>query len=470
MDGIKPFILPKINRKLPTWGSWHSLAAFGLPMLVYLCTLAPTVFNLDSAELTTAAATAGLTRATGYPLYLTLGYLWTHLPIGDVGYRMNLLSAFSAALTLLLCERILQHLGVRTAPKFAALGALAFSKFFWALALIAEVYTLQTALMAFMILAVLRWSKNPTPWRLSLVGLAIGLGLSHHLATLLLLPGILFYIIVSHAGQLKNWKALGLFGAGILLGISFYVYLPLRYLAAPAFNYAGGYDETGIFHPLNLTNLKELWWLVTGRSFASAMFAYSLPALWKELFHFCTSLSGAFFILGIGPGLLGFGLLLKDNWKVGSFFILIFAAHVAFFSDYRVADKELMYLPAYMVWALCLGVGYDRLLAWVSPAGTGQSRSPRPAWLLSGLMLATVLLALGWNWSLVDLSHDYSTRERGEAILSTVEPNAIILGYWDTVPIIQYLQLVEGQRPDVQAINRFMISPENMSKLILNKI
>jgi hypothetical protein len=51
---------------------WRGLAAFALPLLVYVLTLAPTIYNLDSAELTTAAATGGLVRATGYPVYLML--------------------------------------------------------------------------------------------------------------------------------------------------------------------------------------------------------------------------------------------------------------------------------------------------------------------------------------------------------------------------------------------------------------
>ncbi|MCJ7659917.1 MAG: DUF2723 domain-containing protein, partial [Anaerolineales bacterium] len=71
---------------------WGSLVAFLLAFVLYILTLAPTIFNLDSAELTTAVATGGIVRATGYPLYLVLGSLWKFLPIGDLGYRMNLCS------------------------------------------------------------------------------------------------------------------------------------------------------------------------------------------------------------------------------------------------------------------------------------------------------------------------------------------------------------------------------------------
>jgi hypothetical protein len=85
-------------------------------------------------------------------------------------------------------------------------------------------------------------------------------------------------------------------------------------------------------------------------------------------------------------------------------------------------------------------------------------------------MLAAVLLAVGWNWSLVDLSDDWSTREQSEEILHLVESNAIVFGWWETIPGIQYLQLVEGQRPDVLAINRFLISGEDMMAMIEEEV
>ncbi|HSR31627.1 MAG TPA: hypothetical protein VLY63_13760, partial [Anaerolineae bacterium] len=60
--------------------------------------------------------------------------------------------------------------------------------------------------------------------------------------------------------------------------------------------------------------------------------------------------------------------------------------------------------------------------------------------------------------------------ERGEAILRSVEPDALILGWWDTAPVVEYLQLVEDQRPDVQTINRFLIAREDMVRLVQREV
>ncbi len=79
-------------------------------------------------------------------------------------------------------------------------------------------------------------------------------------------------------------------------------------------------------------------------------------------------------------------------------------------------------------------------------------------------------VALAWNWRIVDLSDDRSTRERGEAILEHAGEGALIFGWWDTVPVIQYLQLVEGQRKDVRAVNRFLIAEKDLVHVIEKEV
>jgi len=453
-----------------------SAVSFLLPWGIYLVTLAPTVFNLDSAELTTAAATGGLTRATGYPLYLSLGWLWSKLPFGDVGYRMNLLSAVSAALTLLLCDRILLRLGVRPVARLAAVGLLAFSKYFWQLALIAEVYTLQTAIMAGLILGLLRWSDQPSPLRFGLVGLCVGLGLSHHMSTVLLLPGVAFFSVASHPRQVFTMKNLAAGLAGAFLGLVFYLYLPLCYLAEPSFNYAGVYDAAGIFHAENLASVSGIWRMMTGASFAPMMFGYSGVGMWQETHHFLVFLAGTYLAIGIGPGILGAWQSFRSKWKIGVMLTLMFVGHAFFFINYRAIDKELMYLPAYLIWMLWIGLGFELILAWNDreplnkPLLFAKKQLNAANLVLSGVMAAAVIFALVLNWRLVDLSENRDARMLGEEILQTLPLGALYFGYWDTVPVLQYLQLVEGQRTDVQAINRFLIAPEAMAEWIRREL
>ena len=448
--------------RLPA-ADWRAAAAFGLPFALYLLTLAPTVYNLDSVELTTAAATGGLVRATGYPLYLLVGRLWSWLPLGDVGYRMNLFSAFNGALTIFLADRLLRRLNVGPWAALGALGLLATATHFWALSLVAEVYTLHTALMAGLLLSLMHWSGHPTPTRLGLVGLMLGLGLSHHAATVLLIPGCAFYVIAVARRRAFTPRALLAALGGVLLGSSLYLYLAWRSTMLPVFNYVGSYDAHGMFHPIDLRRPEGMWWLISGRAFAGQMLGYRGEALWREIVAYARLLWRAFFAVGLGPGLLGLIVLMRRDWKLGGLLLAMFAFNAAFYIDYRVVDKDTMFLPTYLIWAVWLGVGYQWLIAWTQGAGLGRSWG---LWLMSGVVAGAVLAATLWNWRLVNLSNDWSARERGEAILRQVEPDALVFGWWDTVPVVEYLQLVEGQRPDVKAVNRFLVPYEALTEWV----
>lgn len=452
---------------------WRSAAAFYLPLLIYTFTLAPTIYNLDSAELTAAAGSGGLVRSTGYPLYLALGTLWSKLPVGDIGYRMNLFSAVCGAFTILHADRILRRWHVGPWATFGSLGLLATGVFFWGLSLVAEVYTLHTALMAAIILSLLRWRERPTPVRLGISGLLFGLGLSHHLATTLLVPAtVVFVLSVSPGSAIKPRSLLSAL-IGLLVGLSPYFLLPLRQLGSPVFNYVGVYDANLVFHQVDLWNLSGMWWLVTGQSFSGQMFAYRGWEIWEQTRNFMQELWRAFFAIGIGPALIGLGLAFRParqisssnfpniDWRAGLLLVLMFIGSAGFYINYRVVDKDTMYLPAYLIWALWLGIGLQALLDWTKTGASSQIRDRSQA-IMQFAISAGVLLALVWNWQIVDLGRDWSTRSRGEAILAQVDQGAVVFGWWDTVPIVQYLQFVEAQRPDILAVNRFLISPEDL--------
>jgi hypothetical protein len=451
--------------ELVTRISWRAVAAFAVPFLVYLLTMAPTIYNLDSAELTTAAHTGGIVRATGYPLYLMIGRIWSQIPIGDVGFRMNLLSAVSGAATVFMVERILSRWRLSNWALLGALGLLAFSTFFWAMSLIAEVYTLHAFLMTVVIWLLLRWGDQPTPARLAMVGLVMGLSAGHHAATVLLAPACVFYVLTVAPRQALQPKAILLTVGALVLGLSSYLYLPYLLSFNPQFNYAATYNAAGELVPVNLHTPDGLWWLISGKAFAGSMMGYTPAEFWQESVAYGVHLWRAFFAIGITPGLIGIVLLFRRNWRVGGMLALMFLANAIFYTNYRVIDKETMFLPTYVVWAIWLAVGLQWLLDWVQDHPEAALR----AWGYRVVCIAIVCAVGGSllvNWSQVDLRNDYSTRLRGEWILKEVPRNAVVFGWWETVPVVQYLQMVEGERPDVLAINRFLIGYDEMESFV----
>ena len=77
------------------------LLVFVSALGVYLLTLAPTVTLVDSGELILACHSLGIAHPPGFPLYVLIGHLFAQLPFDHVAYRLNLTSAFFAALTTL---------------------------------------------------------------------------------------------------------------------------------------------------------------------------------------------------------------------------------------------------------------------------------------------------------------------------------------------------------------------------------
>src|SRR5512135_405422 len=184
---------------------------------VYLLTLAPTVTFWDSGELITASAVLGIPHQPGYPLFGVMGRLFSFIPIGNVAYRVSLLSAFSCALAVWVVYRVLIALakdkdqeksvqvgkGERAGAGRGAMGliaipsllalVLAFVRVYWSQAVVAEVYALNAVFTALLVLVYV----NAAQGRLAsarffmLSGLIAGLGVVNHESFVLYAPGIL---------------------------------------------------------------------------------------------------------------------------------------------------------------------------------------------------------------------------------------------------------------------------------------
>ncbi|MFN8455430.1 MAG: DUF2723 domain-containing protein, partial [Anaerolineae bacterium] len=183
-----------------------ALAAF----LLYCLTLAPTVLEADGGEFQFVPWLPGIAHPTGYPLYVLLGWLWTHLCfVGEVAWRMNLLSAVLAGATVGIVYAVARHVLDATfleTPVIArviaaALAALllAVSPTFWSQAVIAEVYALHALFVAGLLwvgLKTLKVSKTFRVWSgwAGLLAFTLGLSLAHHRTIILLWPALAVFL------------------------------------------------------------------------------------------------------------------------------------------------------------------------------------------------------------------------------------------------------------------------------------
>lgn len=396
-----------------------------IALALYIKTLSPSVYTFDSAELAAGAYSLGIVHATGYPLYLMLAKVFTLLvPLGDIAYRVNLFSAICAALALAVLRRLIFKLTASPSAALFAAAVFGLSYPFWSEAVVAEVYTLHILFLTLSLLLALRWRESGLAADFVLLSFIFGLSFGNHMSTILLTPG-LGLLIMKRPPPLRLWVA-GV--VAFAMGPLAYLYLPVRYAATPALNYA---PLLGV----DLGTLRGVIWMMRGEMFAESMFGYGPADLPGEFFEFLELLVLTFFGIGVVVAAIG----AREQWRQDrSLFIalsLIAGANTIFYLNYRVFDKDTMFLPVFVIVALWLGIGLKVL----------SERSPAVRWgAVAGLALMLIV-----NYPRVDLSGSTIAREFATRQLQAVPPNAVIVGGWIDITPLQYLQVVEDIRPDV---------------------
>jgi hypothetical protein len=431
------------------------LAVFAVSLAAYVRTLAPTVYTFDSAELAAGAYTLGIVHASGYPLYLLLGKLFTYLPLGDVAYRVNLMSALFAALSLPALYHVLLRLDVRPGLALAAALFFGFGVPLWSEAVVAEVYTLQMFLLAVGLGLLLRWRERGRSSDLAGFGLAYGLCFANHLSAGLLGPGLGLLIADRLRRGASRLRDVAIAAPLVLVGPLFYIYLPLRVAADPAVNYA---QALGV----DLTTPGGVWWLVSGRMFAHAAFGYAPGEIPLEVLRFVGQFWADLLGVGLIVGALGIVRLYRQDRPLTVALGLMAGLHALFFINYRVTDKATMFLPTYLIWMLFVASGYEELLEMVRRAGLNPRSRAWPVYAVAG---AAVGAALVVNGPRVDLSGERVARQYAETVLAEVDADAFVVGDWVSITPLMYLQAVEGQRPDVELFDLGLYSLGRSARL-----
>ncbi|HAO99493.1 MAG TPA: hypothetical protein DCQ83_05565 [Fibrobacteres bacterium] len=434
-----------------------SLAALG----VYLLTLAPGLTFIDSGELATDAQTLGIAHPTGYPLFTLLGWLFAHLPIGGrVIWKLNLMSAVLCAAAVFSFYRLFLFLLVEQSAKgkvaeqsfllnrlAAATAALvlAFSETYWTQSTAIEVYPLHLLFLALVLWLFLRAMteharKNESGrWWLAFA-FVLGLSFTNHMTTILLAPGLLYLFFAGHGFSSGSWKKIVSAVIPFLIGLSVYLYFPIRASQSPEMNWG------------NPVSLERMLWHISGKQFRVWMFS-SFDSAGKQFGHFVSTFLPEFGYLPLALALIGLVYLFGRSRKMFVFTLLLFLGCLFYSVNYDIHDIDSYFLLAYVTTAIWIAFGLSTLLLWAWRRGNGVKA-------LAGIAcIACILLPLSLNYRSVDESRDYAVEDYARNVLETAEPNAVILSYqWDAfVSAAYYLQLVEGFRRDVVVIDRELL-------------
>jgi len=445
-----------------TWLDWLIGAGlFAGSFVVYLHTLAPSVATIfdDSLELQLVCYLPGIAHPTGYPLYTLLGKLFTYLPVGDVAYRVNLMSAFFASLTISMLYGTLRLLIGHRVPALLGAAAFAVSPVFWSQAVIAEVYTLHAVFVAAVLCLLLAWSRSvqtdPTERRgalhsptslLSLLALVCGLSLTHHRTMLLLAPAALVYAATVQRQVFANGRLLLRLAVLLVAPLVLYLYLPLRGLTMSSLD--GVYQNTvGGF----------LSYIAAG---SYGIFLGENPlAQSRDLAFYASLLRHQFTWVGIVLASVGLGCSFTRRRE--ALLLLIFAVITALFAlGYLVPDIQVFLIPMFLVCSLWIGVGFAALwelvLVLLRAVKMQESRLLRRV-LYSVLLICGSLLPLYlWqaNGDRFDLSQRWDVHDYGVDMLSQpLEEDAVVVGLLGEKTLLNYFQKTEGLRPDLVTIS-----------------
>jgi hypothetical protein len=425
--------------------------AFVLPLflclfLAYLKTLCGTVYLDDSGETISIATLLGIGHPPGYPLHTLMGRLACLVLPGSAAFGINLFSAFLGALAasslflLILRFQISKESKAAVWPALLVALAYGLGPVFFHQALVAKgsVYHLNN-LLSILILMCLLPGCMPARFSQKLFWLLLGLALSHHyMSQIVLMPAyaLLYFKRWNRAKHplvpdgSKSWL--------ILPGLSIYAYLPLRSALEPAINWS------------SISSLNDFIFHFSRAQYSSGEGARSLWAFMRQILEILR-------LIGIeGHGLLsaaalaGLWLAFRRKHALRWFSLLAILGPVVLAATYFNLEPERYYIfmphlfPAYLGQCLAAGLGLNLLT---------QAWDHKKARLCLGLAALLPLgLGLGRMPSL-NLSHWHYALDNARAMLMCAPRNAVVFISGDALVFpLWYLQHARGVRPDVSAV------------------
>ncbi|MGH2428813.1 MAG: glycosyltransferase family 117 protein [Candidatus Limnocylindria bacterium] len=457
-------VVPYSDNAVAFAAAFVGVMAFG----IYLRTMMPSTGFWDTAEAQTVPATLSIFHPTGFPTYAMLGWLWSQLPVGEVAWRMNLLSgvciALAAALVVLIAGHLIsqRHAGLAAAAAGVAGAVFAFAPEPWENAARADVHAVNVFFVALVMWLLFAWraaeragAPRAGGWLIG-AALAFGIGMGAHPLVGLLAFGIVAWLLVVDVGIWRRWRLILACAAVLALGMATYAYIPVRALIDP---------EPPLFYARPDT-WERLRYLVFAEQFRGLFDSFETPlanlgAKWADAERVLE-------LQYFGPGwlLVAVGAATLATRHAGAllFLSLVVLANVVYSTNFRDGDIDRYYMPTIVATAPMLGVAVASVGAMCARAAAEASRrladieARRRLASLAGavvILLAAIVPAA----SLVTQysSHDQSANRDADRWVASVHealpPNAVVVSWWSYSTPLWYHRWVLGARSDVTIVD-----------------
>ena len=438
--------------------------------------LAPNIYVGDSQLFSTASYYLSTAHPPGYPLFVTIGKLFTFIPFGSIPFRVGLAATVFACFSWLVLFKIIKRLTNNTAIAFSfsflpVLTPLAYTQSLEQ----KGVYSLNSFLCLLMLYLGLRAYEEEDPRFLYAMAFLFGIGAgNHHTLALFLLPSLVpLWIVAIRKKRFASLLWLPVFFAG---GFLIYLHLYLRSLALA---------DKGFIYSI-ARNLEEF----SGVFFRKAYTTSSIQAI--QSFgtpHKATYINGAknviTYVLASQYGAAMTGifflsllwLLFSEERKALKAYLLfavlpwIFLLPAITLTGAIPGEKGMSivsqyYMPLLFLLPILISLATNRAWLYMKAKKIRTFKAAQVFLLLPLLYIPTAL-----NHS---LASSYIAYDTAKDTLSVLPVNSVLLLYGDN-PVFgdYYIQWVERYREDVLAFSRIPrkqeYSIEGRSSYLFNK-
>jgi len=473
---------------------------FLISFLVYLRTLSPGLVFGDGPELATAAYVLGVPHPTGYPLYMLLLRLWMFLPIGEPIVAAHLFSAVCGAVAaglaaVVVCDLLSQLFSAWPRKALLVLSVCvgllcAFLRVEWENSVVTEVYALHMVFAMGFVRAVQLFERRRDRRSFYLAAVCFALGLAHHrLSSSFFVPiALLGYLGWKSWGRKQALSAFLLAGGIVVLGLLFYLYLPLRAAARPPINWGNCVTWDAFYrHVSGKEYISQRflslapgapfvlsWWLrheyLVLQEFVGQIAAHAFPVRLHELMlldnrmYFAPSLAA--FLLGTSVFLLavvGYRQWFRCAPLLAGATVLIGLHNFAVILLYNIAD--ITDYIAFVLWCIYIGMILGVLKLAASAAAKMPSHWLRPRAEYAYAAVVFPLAVFLTNFSECDESRRDDAEQYSYFVLplkkEQMPENSVLVTAADfDIFCSWYRQLVRKERTDVFVFGgNFISSP-----------
>lgn len=412
-----------------------AIVSFIVSFFIYLLTICPTTYVGDSGELITASYTLGVAHPPGYPLFCILGKLFSYLPLSNIAYRVNLVSAFFGSLTVVILFLTLSSLFISFAlVTFSTSLVFAFSSIFWEQSLTAKggIYTLNAFFASLILYFLFKLLLDYDTKKIILIGIVCGLGLANHHTILIFVLIALFYILWFSKNKLTSF----LYFISLVFGISIFLYLYLLVASnlSPPINWG---------KPNNLTRLLDH---IFRKQYGVAQVPLNFNLYIREVIEYFKLIFKQFNVLFL---FIPFGFICLFKYYKNFFYLTLISFCLFYFTllyqiehsltIHSLYTHRVFFIPVFILSWIWIALGIFYLLEKIKVR------------FLVYLTIILPILFLIFNYSHNDKSKSYLLYDYGLSILKIVPNNSIIFTAGDhSAFVLTYLQNVENIRRDVK--------------------